>query len=158
MGGIVSLAGRIERGGVWYNIAGRTPEECLRGACAALSLPPGLDRGAILKAVLEREALMPTGLGLGMAIPHPRSPLITDESLERVPVFFLQAPVAWEALDRKPVSVLFLILSAGARSHLALLAALSHLARREDFQALLSTRPSREELADFVRRAEAAWA
>lgn len=157
MPGSFSLADLIERGGVWYNIAGATPAECLGAACRAFSPPRGLERESLLRAVLERETLMPTGIGKGMAIPHPRSPLVAEESLQRVPVFYLQAPVSWEALDRRPVSTLFLILSAGARSHLAVLAALSHLAQREDFQALVATRPATAELAAFIRQAEASW-
>jgi PTS system nitrogen regulatory IIA component len=157
MAGTVSLADLVERGGVYFNIAGSTPAECLAQALRTFQTPRGLDREALLKAVLEREALMPTGIGQGMAIPHPRSPLIAEESLQRVPVFFLQGPVAWEALDRKPVTTLFLILSAGARSHLAVLAAISHLAQRADFQALLATRPATGELVAFIRAAEASW-
>lgn len=157
MAATVSLAELVERGGVYFNIPGTTPAECLGNAIRAFQVPRGLDREVLLKAVLEREALMPTGIGQGVAIPHPRSPLVADESLQRVPVFHLQSPVAWESLDRKPVGTLFLILSAGARSHLAVLAALAHLAQRPDFQSLLAARPATGELVAFIREAEASW-
>jgi Phosphotransferase system mannitol/fructose-specific IIA domain (Ntr-type) len=154
----VSLADLIERGGVYYNIAGSNPVEALSEATRAMSLPKGLDRDSLLTAVLEREALMPTALGHGVAIPHPRNALVSDPAAQRVAVFFLKSPIAYNALDRKPVSVLFLILSADAKSHLGTLAAISHLCQGADFLEFLARRPSKEELVERIAKAEAAWA
>jgi nitrogen PTS system EIIA component len=153
-----SLAELIERGGVYYNIAGSSPVEVLNEATKAMALPKGLDREVLLTAILEREALMPTALGHGVAIPHPRNSMLTELSAQRVAVFFLKSPVAYNALDRKPVTVLFLILSADARSHLATLAAVSHLCQDPHFLDFLAERPSKAELVARIREAEAAWA
>jgi PTS system nitrogen regulatory IIA component len=84
--------------------------------------------------------------------------MINDQGAQRVAVFFLKSPVAYNALDRKPVSVLFLILSADARNHLATLAAVSHLCQDPDFLAFLAKRPSKEELVARIAKAEADWA
>jgi nitrogen PTS system EIIA component len=111
-----------------------------------------------LTAILEREALMPTALGHGVAIPHPRNSILRDPASQRVAVFFLKTPIAYNALDRKPVSVLFMILSADAKSHLATLAAISHLCQRQDFLDFLAARPSKEELVARIAEAEASWA
>ncbi|HET7838608.1 MAG TPA: PTS sugar transporter subunit IIA [Rectinemataceae bacterium] len=153
----VSLAELIERGGVYYNIGGATPMDALREGVRGLVLPKGIDAEALLTAVLEREALMPTAIGNGVAIPHPRSPIVSKAELQRVAVLFLKTPIPYNALDRKPVSVLFLILSADAKTHLAVLAAISHLCQRRDFQELLAERPLREELTAFIARLEASW-
>jgi PTS system nitrogen regulatory IIA component len=158
MSSVVSLAELIERGGVYYNIAGTHPVEVLNEATKAMSLPKSLDRESLLTAILEREALMPTALGHGVAIPHPRNSMLTDSSSQRVAVFFLKSPVAYNALDRKPVSVLFLILSSDAKSHLATLASISHLCRQDDFLEFLEKRPSKEELVARIAAAEASWA
>jgi len=154
----VSLADLIERGGVYYNIAGSSPVEALNEATKAMALPKNLDREALLTAILEREALMPTALGHGVAIPHPRNSMLTDLSAQRVAVFFLKSPIAYNALDRKPVTILFLILSADARSHLATLAAVSHLCQNPSFLDFLAKRPSKEELVGRIIEAEASWA
>ena len=153
----VALSELIERGGVYYNIGGSGPTEALREAVKALAPPPGLVREKLLAAVLEREALMPTAIGKGVAIPHPRNPLVTDPAEQRVAVFFLKAPIPYNALDRRPVSVLFLILSADAKSHLGVLATLSHLCQSEAFAELLAARPSTAELVAFIAAQEAAW-
>jgi len=154
---VVSLASLIERGGVYYNVAGSTPADALKEALCVLSLPAGVDRERLLAAVLEREALMPTAIGNGVAIPHPRNPMVSDPAVQRVAVFFLKMPVPYNALDRKPVSVLFLILSADARSHLGVLASLSHLCQSREFVALLAGRPSTAELTAFIAKAESSW-
>jgi nitrogen PTS system EIIA component len=154
----VSLAALIERGGVYYNIAGSTPVEVLNEATKAMAMPKSLDREGLLTAILEREALMPTALGHGIAIPHPRNSMLSDSGAQRVAVFYLKSPVPYNALDRKPVSVLFLILSADARSHLATLAAVSHLCQDPDFLDFLAKRPSKEELIARIAAAEEVWA
>jgi len=157
MTSVVSLAALIDRGGVYYNIGGAGPAEILREATSAMALPKGVDREALLTAVLERESLMPTAIGNGVAIPHPRNPIISDRSQQRVAVLFLKSPANYNALDRKPVSALFYILSADARSHLAILASVSYLCQRKEFLKLMESRPSKEELVAFVSKAEAAW-
>jgi PTS system nitrogen regulatory IIA component len=158
MSSVVSLADLIERGGVYYNIAGSSPVEVLNEATKAMALPKSLDRESLLIAILEREALMPTALGHGVAIPHPRNSMLSDPGAQRVAVFFLKSPVAYNALDRKPVTVLFLILSADARNHLATLAAVSHLCQSPDFLGFLAKRPSKEELVARIAEAETSWA
>jgi nitrogen PTS system EIIA component len=158
MPSVVSLAELIERGGVYYNVAGANPVEALNEATKAMSLPKGLDRESLLTAILEREALMPTALGHGVAIPHPRNSMLTDSGSQRVAVFFLKTPVAYNALDRKPVSILFLILSSDAKSHLATLAAISHLCQSQDFLDFLAKRPSKTELVERLTAVEAGWA
>jgi len=57
-------------------------------------------------AIFNREAIMSTGIGLGVAVPHAKLPSI-DEFF--ITVGILQAPVDWQAIDDKPVSIVFLI-------------------------------------------------
>lgn len=57
-------------------------------------------------AIFEREAIMSTGIGLGVAVPHAKRKGI-DEFFITVGV--LQAPVDWQAIDDQPVSIVFLI-------------------------------------------------
>jgi PTS system nitrogen regulatory IIA component len=58
------------------------------------------------RAITERENLMSTGIGLGVAIPHAK--------LSSLKGFFalvgvLEHEVEWDALDKKPVNLVFLI-------------------------------------------------
>ncbi len=57
-------------------------------------------------AIFEREAIMSTGIGLGVAVPHAKRKGI-DEFFITVGV--LREPVDWQAIDDQPVSIVFLI-------------------------------------------------
>ena len=90
----------------------------------------GLDERTIFDALLERERLGTTGVGLGIAIPHAKLP-----NLDRLYGLFarLDVPVDFEAIDEQPVDLMFLLLapeSAGA-DHLKALARVSRLLRNQ---------------------------
>lgn len=88
----------------------------------------GLDERRLLDTVMERERLGSTGFGGGVAIPHGKV-----DGLDRVFGLFarLGTPVDYDALDRQPVDLVFLLLAptgAGA-DHLKALAAVSRTFR-----------------------------
>ena len=88
----------------------------------------GLDERAILDVLLQRERLGSTGVGNGVAIPHGRF-----TGMDRVRGFFarLATPVDFDALDHKPVDIVFMLMApegAGA-DHLKALARVSRVLR-----------------------------
>lgn len=96
------------------------------GQVAAQKL--GLDPGEVVDSILAREKLGSTGFGGGVAIPHGKV-----DGLDRVfgMVARLDEPVDFDAIDKMPVDLVFLLLSppdAGA-DHLRALAAVSRLVR-----------------------------
>lgn len=147
-----SLARKIEKGGVYYGVSGATVEDVYADAIPRLSLPAGVDSTLLLAGLAERERLMTTAIGGGIALPHPRTPLVSSEKDERIYVCFLDKPVSFNAMDGKPVFVLFIILSAGPKSHLNILSRLSWLFQQESFQTILKEKPDTRELADAIRR------
>lgn len=83
---------------------------------------------AIFDVLMERERLGTTGVGSGIAIPHGKL-----QSLERLHGLFarLEQPVDFQAIDERPVDLIFLLLapeSAGA-DHLKALARVSRVLR-----------------------------
>jgi PTS system nitrogen regulatory IIA component len=64
----------------------------------------GVNAPSALKALQEREALGPTGVGNGVALPHARLP-----DVEHVVGVFLRAetPLDYDSVDRKPVDLVF---------------------------------------------------
>jgi PTS system nitrogen regulatory IIA component len=67
----------------------------------------GLDPSQLSQAIFAREALGSTGMGGGVAIPHARVAAV------KKPFGILactKRPVAFEAIDNKPVDVVFLLL------------------------------------------------
>ncbi|MCC5877937.1 MAG: cation:proton antiporter [Candidatus Sumerlaeia bacterium] len=93
--------------------------------------------GVITEAVLRREAVIPTGIGKGIAIPHARI-----ENLPSPVIALGISPkgVDFDAPDGLPAHVIFLILTPkrddGAQ--LQILSSISRLAQRKDFVDQLS--------------------
>ncbi len=85
---------------------------------------------SILAALLAREKLGSTGFGRGFALPHVRIEGI--ESLFGLMVR-LAKPIDYEAIDEKPVDVLFLLLIPvdKGNEHVAALAAVSRSMREQ---------------------------
>lgn len=141
-----SLRRAIELGGVHANVPGRTQEEAL-GAVALLSgIPEGVDRPLLRQLLISREALTSTGVGGGIAVPHPRDPLVMHISEPVALACFLEHPVDFHALDGMPVRVLFTLLSPSVRSHLQILSRLSYALHDAALLALLRRPCSAEAL------------
>jgi PTS system nitrogen regulatory IIA component len=157
----IPLSTLVERGGVFYDLSGDTVEALVAEHIRRI---PGLDdagasgfREDLLRAVLEREALMPTGIGHGIALPHPRSPLIKDAERQCVSVGFPAAPVDWKSLDGRPVHTALLIVSASARFHLHTLLKINFLCQDKGFISLLEDRAPRDRIIGAIRELERGW-
>jgi len=89
---------------------------------------PGLDRG-LLEKLLKREELGSTAIGKGVAVPHCRAKGLQAPALL---VGLSPEGVAYEAVDRKPAHVFFLLVSPedNPGAGLRLLAAIAGLVRR----------------------------
>jgi PTS system nitrogen regulatory IIA component len=88
----------------------------------------GLDPVKVNEALLEREALGPTGVGRGVALPHARL-----SGIDRVRGLFLrlEKPLDFDAVDRQPVDLVFCLLapSSAGVEHLKALALVSRTLR-----------------------------
>lgn len=95
-----------------------------------------LDAADLFDALMEREALGSTGLGSGVAVPHARI-----NGLDEVRAVFvrLDTPVAYGAVDDRPVDLLFGLFAPpmdGAQ-HLRALAAVSRAMRSNELREQL---------------------
>jgi len=147
----------LNRGGVYDNIAGSTPQEALANFFKELSVPPSLDKKMLLDAVLEREALMTTAIGKGIALPHPRNPLVSKAADQFVSIAFLDREVNWKALDNSPVHTVILIVSASAKLHLHTLSRINFFCQQESFRELLKNRASEEKICRVIEETEKTW-
>jgi nitrogen PTS system EIIA component len=107
----------------------------------------------ILGTISEREKLGSTGFGQGVAIPHGKV-----EGLKQIYGLFvrLAEPVGYKAIDRKPVDLVFLLLSppdAGAE-HLKALAAISRVVRNAPTLEKMRGARSRDALAAVLMGAD----
>jgi len=151
------LADLIERGGLYQGLRGTNPREVLEAFIGALPSIPSVKAEELLTALLEREALMSTGVGGGIALPHPRSPLAVADSEQFVALAFLEKAVDWNSLDGEKVETLLLIVSCSAKQHLQTLSEITFFCRQKDFCRLLKDRAPLDELLRFIREAEKNW-
>jgi PTS system nitrogen regulatory IIA component len=146
----------IKRGGIYYSVPGKSVQEVLESLAAKIPALKTISKEDLLKAMLEREALMSTGIGRGIAVPHPRNPLVQPEE-QFAALAFLENPVDWKALDGKAVETLFVIVSASAKLHLQSLSAITYFCQQEAFQKLLKEKAPQEKLVCYINEAEENW-
>jgi PTS system nitrogen regulatory IIA component len=154
---MVNLAELIGRGGVYYHIPGNSPGEVLTALIGSLKDLPSLSAEELLRACLEREALMSTSIGNGIALPHPRNPMAADTGSQITALGFLEHPVNWNALDGKPVDTLFFIVSASAQLHLHTLSRINFFCQDDAFLVLLKNRSSQEAIIRYIKETEQNW-
>ena len=151
------LAELLERGGVLRDVEGTSPGEVLSAAINLIRSKLPVPAEILLEAVLEREALMSTSFGKGIAFPHPRNPIVKTDSHQFATLAFLKKPVDWNSLDGERVDTLLLIVTASAKQHLRILSEITFFCRQEDFTRILKDRVPLEEILDFIREAENNW-
>jgi nitrogen PTS system EIIA component len=112
-------------------------------------LVPGLTPEAVHSALVAREQLGSTGLGAGFALPHARI-----EGLNAYVGLFvrLAKPIDFEAIDGKPVTLVFVLLipSETTIPHVAALAAISRKFRDADLVTNLRTAKTHVEAYRFL--------
>ena len=153
----IGLGEMLERGGIYYSLKGSSIHEILGTLIKKIPGSKTMDAEKLLKAVMEREALMSTGIGNGIAIPHPRNPAAESSDKQFAALAFLDHPMDWKAPDGNPVDTLFLIVSASARYHLKMLSVIAFLCQNEEFTGLMKERVSQETLIRFIKESEQKW-
>jgi PTS system nitrogen regulatory IIA component len=153
-----TLAGAIRAGGVHRGIAGADKPSILAAVVERLRLPRPADRELLLRVLLAREALGSTAFGNGIAIPHPRNPIVLRIPRPEVAICYLERPAEFGALDGKPVHTLFTLVSPSTRTHLHLLARVAAALRDPAVLARLEARAGADTLLPEIERVEAALA
>ena len=127
---LLAANGVVLRGGA------SSKRQALHAVAEAASHVLNIDDARIFEALMEREALGSTGLGSGVAVPHARL-----RDIERVTGVFvrLDTPVAFDAVDDRPVDLLFALFAPpqDGAEHLRALAAVSRALRSSELREQL---------------------
>jgi PTS system nitrogen regulatory IIA component len=150
----VSIYNLVKKGGIIIGVEGDTPGEILTHAVAKMEISNGVKREDVLMSLIEREELMPTAVGRGIAIPHPRNPIISDIENESVTVCTLKKPADYGAVDGKKVHTLFIVMSANSRRHLEILSKLLFLCQQEILIKMLETGEPPEAILSYMETKE----
>jgi nitrogen PTS system EIIA component len=108
----------------------------------------------VLDAIRERESVLSTGIGFGVAIPHARCAAVRDLA---VVCGVSQAPVPFDAIDGEPVRLVFLIVGPEASGglHVKILSRIARLVRREAVRQRLLEANTSDEFYKVLLDAEA---
>lgn len=152
----VFLSQAVQNGGIHFDITGNEVKGVLKSSIERIFNIPDDFKTDLFERLIERENAFSTGIGNGMAIPHPREPL---NYLNRplVAVCFLSNPVEYHAIDRLPVSVLFLILCPSLKLHLNLLSTLSFCLKNSQFVDFLNSGPEPGILIEQIEKLQATF-
>ena len=108
----------------------------------------------VLAAVLEREAVLSTGIGFGVAIPHARSAGVRELTIVGG---VSRAAVAYDGIDGEPVRLFFMIVGPeeSAGLHVKILSRIARLVRGEAIRRELTQASTPDEFHNVLLDAEA---
>lgn len=120
----------------------------------ALPDQPAETLDAVFAALLAREAVLSTGIGEGIAIPHAKTPHV-DRLLVAAGVS--RRPVEFDALDGRPADLFFMLLGpeSAASAHVKALGRISRVLRREGLRDALRAAPDAGAVLQIVAESEA---
>jgi PTS system nitrogen regulatory IIA component len=133
------------------DLAAQSKKEVLEELCALLATAKKIpDAPAMVRTLLEREALGSTGIGQGVAIPHGKAPAIKEQAAA---LGISKRGVEFDALDGEPVHIVFLLVAPpdAAGNHLKALAKVSRLLKDKFFRQALKDAKSAEEILTIIR-------
>ena len=149
-----TLSQAVRAGGIHRGLTGGDRDRLLRQMVERLPAPPGFDREFLFQMVRAREHLGSTSLGNGIAIPHPREPIVLRVDRPAVAIYFADPPVDFG--DGPPVHTLCLLVSPSTRLHLHLLAAVAAVLRDPAVAAQLAARAPDARILAEIERVEGA--
>ena len=123
----------LRRDAVAVRVSANSKRQALGALAEIAARSLGRSEAEILEALLEREQQGSTGVGQGVAVPHARL-----EGLDRMAGVFikLETPVAFDAVDDRPVDLLFALFAPkeSGVEHLRALAKVSRLLRQSELR------------------------
>lgn len=150
-----TLGDALTAGGIVHGLPGTDKDAVLRHLVESMPLPADVDPDFLHGILLAREALGSTAVGDGVAVPHPRSPILLRVPTALVTLCFLETPIDFGALDGQPVHALFSMISPTTRVHLHLLSRLAFALRDPGFKDRIVRRAAADDVLAEVQRIEA---
>jgi nitrogen PTS system EIIA component len=108
---------------------------------------------ALYSAIKKREDMMSTGIGGGIGVPHALTPEVNDVEIL---LMRLETPIPFEALDKKPVDIVFALAVHENETtlHLRTLAGIAGLCKKQDFLKLVRSSDSARTVLEEIKQIE----
>lgn len=107
-----------------------------------------LDATDLRTKCMQREQVLSTGVGEGIAIPHPRDPIPTLRASAAVIYGYSKEGIDFNAPDGKPVHMFFLVCSQNIELHLHLMGCMARLLKSQTF---VDSLPKCKNNADVIK-------
>lgn len=146
-----NLADALRLGGIEHDIAAADKATAIKSVIDCLHLPHSFKRDDLFELFKARETAGSTALGDGLAIPHPRHPVILPIERPVINLCFLSQPIEFGAADKGPVDTLFVMVCPTVEAHLSLLSRLAIALHDAKFRDAIKRKASEDEI---LREAE----
>lgn len=147
----IDLSKMIINGGIFYDVEGKTPQEIYKKVTNLIDLPDGISSEQVYNALCAREAVLSTAVGNGIALPHARTPIMKTEEEQKICVVYLKEPLEMNAPDERPVTTMFILLTANPQIHLKVLSSLAALFRSVRFREALDNHADEISLTTLIK-------
>lgn len=138
---------------VFVGLKANSKRQLLQELAGKAAEVTGISDRTVFDTVLERESLGTTGFGNGTALPHGRF-----AELDKIYGFFakLASPVDYDAVDGKPVDLVFMLLSpeSSGADHLTALAQASRILKDESIRSKIRQISSAQEIYALLNNHE----
>lgn len=136
------------------NLEVKNKEQVINALIDTLSTKIDADSLELVRdSVFERESVMSTGVGKGLAIPHCK----TKGVKENLAAFArLSTPLDYDSIDEEPVGLIFLLISPEERNslHIKLLSRISRLMNSDSFRNKILASETKEMILEEFREEE----
>jgi PTS system nitrogen regulatory IIA component len=149
----ISISEFLQRGGIYQGIDAATKEEAVKASldCIRTGITD-IDSDRLFVSIMDREALCPTSVGHGIALPHPGS-FGKFTTFSYIALCRLARPIPFGAVDNEDVDTLFFIFPKSERRFLRIQAKLLRLLRDEDVvSAVKNSGSSDDQYRDEILR------
>jgi PTS system nitrogen regulatory IIA component len=148
----MNLRDFADRDRIVLDVAARDVMDALQAAAAAAAPRLQTDVAELVAALLTRERLGSTAVGMGFAIPHGKVKGVSTVDLSLVR---FAAPVDFGAPDDSPVRFLFVVFSPPEQptAHLKILSQIARVLKRGDLRQGLLAASDRDEVLAALRSA-----
>ena len=132
----MNIGDLLDRGAIGPRVSAASKRQALSVIAEIAARAFGLKTTEVFDALMEREAAGSTGVGQGVAVPHARIAGLTQL---RAVFVRLEQPVEFEAVDERPVDLLFALFAPqdSHGEHLRALARVSRLLRQGEIREQL---------------------
>ena len=150
----MKLSKKIKKSAIRTEMKASNKDEALKELvellCSAYNLK---EKDTILEAIVKREEKQSTGVGMGLAVPHAKTPVV-----DQLYIAFGRSPdgIDFDSADGEKATLFFILVSPRDISgpHIKALAKISRMMKNEDIRKALVACTSEKEFTEIIKKAE----